>query len=47
MSVTARKRRRKRLAERPPAPLVRLGGRWWHWDEIMAPSTGVRPPAFE
>jgi hypothetical protein len=30
--------RRQRQGEQSPAPLVRLGGRWWRLDDIAAPS---------
>jgi hypothetical protein len=29
--------------DRSPAPLVRLDGRWWYRDEIVAPSAAVEP----
>jgi hypothetical protein len=30
------------IVEQLVAPLVRLGGRWWHRDEIVAPAGGAR-----
>jgi hypothetical protein len=30
------------IVERVVAPLVRLGGRWWHRDEIVAPADATR-----
>jgi hypothetical protein len=33
--------RRQTLAARSTAPLVRLGGRWWHRDEIVERAASV------
>jgi hypothetical protein len=33
--------RRQTLAARSSAPLVRLGGRWWHRDEIVERAASV------
>jgi hypothetical protein len=32
-----------RLPVRPPAPLIRLAGRWWRRDELIAEATADDP----
>jgi hypothetical protein len=31
-------------AGRPPAPLIRLGGRWWRREHLTAPASVEEPP---
>jgi hypothetical protein len=33
--------------ERPSAPLVRFGGRWWPRDEILGPPADAQAPTDE
>jgi hypothetical protein len=33
--------------ERPTAPLVRVGGRWWQRDEILGPPAAAPAPTDE